>query len=324
MNLFQFALLFVCIFSLHSCRVHKIKSAEKGIISRTLQKVKPGDTILLSPGIYEDSFVITKPNITITGGTSTNLQVHIFSRVEPTIMIASENVVLDHLLISQLGGGTVFTVYIVGSGAEINTCDLSSNGIACVGIRNTSKVRLHSNRIHDCGQAGIKIFEQTGNDILIEGNEITKSKHGLVVREKGKATIRQNLIVRNTESGIFVHTFSSAVIDGNVIIENVKNGVVVSANSKCKIKKNVISNNTNIGIYVYDNGHVKIKNNTIETSIQDAISISKNSFCHLGKNQIKGVVTNYSNWGNRLKIPIIVTLIVLCISFFWVFYFFIN
>lgn len=93
-------------------------------IGAAIKAARPGDRILVRPGLYQEGLVVA------------------------------------NLTLRQAGGwGERYGAHIAQGRLELEGCDIASQSFSGVAIRNGADLRLRRNRIHDSKSAGIVVFK---------------------------------------------------------------------------------------------------------------------------------------------------------------------
>ena len=111
-----------------------------------------------------------------------------------------------NLTLRQAGGEKhSYGVDISQGRLDLEGCDISSQSLACVVIRDGADPRLRRNKIHDGKQGGGVLVFDSGLGTL-EDNDITgNALSGVEVKTGGNPTLRRNQIHDNKQAGIDVH-----------------------------------------------------------------------------------------------------------------------
>ncbi|NJK37582.1 MAG: DUF1565 domain-containing protein, partial [Oscillatoriales cyanobacterium SM2_3_0] len=206
-------------------------------ITAALQRVKPGVTIQLAPGIYSQEagevFPLLIPDGVILRGDSANNGQNILivgggNFVSPTF--ARQNVTLRTAEgASQILGVTITNPNTRGTALWIETSNPT--------VMNSTFVNSKRDGIFISAEANPKvtanIFAQN------EGN-------GISVARSGQGEIRNNLF-QNTGFGISVNDQAAPLIAENKIIEN-QDGIVVSHTATPTLRNNLIEKNVRDGV----------------------------------------------------------------------------
>lgn len=220
-----------------------------GKIGAAVDKMKPGDTLLVKGTCRENVAVTTEmARLTLDGqGTAT--------------IVAPDS---DRAAIEVTGRDiTIRGFTITGGRHGINV------------VRGATAI-IVNNVIHYTGPKagpgrgfGIEIGQQSFASIV--GNTIRDNpRYGIHVGESSAVRIGftdveiqggGNVIENNGQFGVAVSGTSNARIVGNTIRKNVGDGVQINANSYARVAGNVISGNGGSGVFVTDNSVVNFGEN---------------------------------------------------------------
>lgn len=238
----------------------------------------PGDTIVVSPGIYYENVVINKA-ITLKGENKSTTFID-GNKTGIVVSIEAENVWISGFTI-QNGGDYPYgygikidhdksTIYnniiktilsgygIIASSNRnlIQNNTLLSNVISIWGNNNT----IETNRIiggHEIGSA-ISLHgsyslrkKTTGN--IVRGNTINDTKYAMLLDYTDYNTISNNTITNNIQGIEIGFISTNNLISGNIISNNKADGVHLFSSSKNTFLNNTITNNHGAGISMYGN-----------------------------------------------------------------------
>jgi parallel beta-helix repeat protein len=83
------------------------------------------------------------------------------------------------------------------------------------------------------------------------------------VRNGASATLRDNRIHNNTESGIWVYDHGQVTLNDNDITSNGLAGVSVRTGGSVTARGNRINRNADAGVWVRDGGHAVVEDNDL-------------------------------------------------------------
>ncbi len=192
--------------------VDALHRGDYSTLRAALRTAKPGDKILLRPGLYREGVVVDKPvEIIGDGGLG---EVVIEATEQNTILFKTTVGRTANLTLRQAGSGDWYCVDIAQGRVDLEGCDVSSLSLACVGIHEGADPRLRRNRIHDGGSAGIVVHEN-GQGTL-EDNDIFANEHvGMAIKEGGNPTLRRNHITKNRYAEIWIYEGGRGVFEDN-------------------------------------------------------------------------------------------------------------
>jgi len=102
---------------------------------------------------------------------------------------------------------------------DLEGCDISGRGNACVYILDSADPRLRRNKIHDGVGNGVQI-DRAGLGTL-EDNDIARNSYsGVSITEGSNATVRGNRINRNGEVALNIFDEGKGVVEDNDLTGN--------------------------------------------------------------------------------------------------------
>ena len=218
-------------------------------IQDALRAAKPGDKIIVRPGIYFEYIFIDR-NIEIVGDPQTGKDVLLTYSGEHVVTSSADSPVLKNIIINQQGE-EYHSLFVTAGCLRVEGCSFISSGWACVGISGeTTHPHLLKNKVLSSSDNGIIILSHGKG--LIEYNDIEGfTLQGIEIREGSNPVVRHNKIHHGDDSGIYVNTKGRGVIESNEIYCNAFNGIAVKFDGQPrKISHNVIYGNKQEGIFV--------------------------------------------------------------------------
>src|SRR6266508_408713 len=243
-------------------------------ISAAIAAAQPGDRILVRPGLYREGLVVDKPLEILGDGPVAKIEVQALGASVLSFKAGIGRVA--NLTLRQAGGdGKWFGVDITQGRLELEGCDIASESLACVGIRNGADPRLRRNRIHDGKQPGVLIYD-SGLGTL-DDNEISANRmSGVEIRAGGNPTLRRNQIHDNKHSGIRVQDNGLGTLEDNDITANGPAGVTIISASNPTLRGNRINRNER-GVWIFKDGRGVIEDNDLTGNEKGALDISEDS-----------------------------------------------
>jgi parallel beta-helix repeat protein len=253
-------------------------------ISAAIEAAGPGDRILVRPGRYQEGLVVEKPLEILGDGPVADIEVQ--ARGQSVLVFKASIGRIANLTLRQVGGeGQWFGVHITQGHLELEGCDISSQSMACVAIRNGADPRLRGNRIHDSKRSGIHVFDDALG--TLEDNDITANAHnGVVIRTSGSPTLRRNQIHDNQQSGVHIFDSGLGTLEDNDITASGLSGVEIGAGSSPTVRRNQIYDNQQSGVFVHDRGVGTLEDNDITANSYHGVAITTGGNPTLRRNQI--------------------------------------
>jgi hypothetical protein len=128
-------------------------------VSAAIKAAKPGDRILVRPGLYEEGLVVDKPLEILGDGPVADIEIR--ARATDVLMFRASIGRVANLTLRQVGGKKKwFGVNITQGRLDLEGCDIACQSLACVAIRNGADPRLRRNKIHDSKErGGVFVFD---------------------------------------------------------------------------------------------------------------------------------------------------------------------
>ena len=295
-------------------------SGDVETLEEAIEKIQPGGTIYLNPGMYypEKNLDISKPLSLIGSGTD---KTYLIYNSEPNIIeytgegllsisdlalqrdgsewgdviwIKSGRVNITNCAISgathfekeegSVGGGMGILIWGETAGS-IKGCTIENNSVDGVHIRNQSYINLEDNIINDNVQYGISYWDETAGTVLY--NECFRNESGIHIRDMSIPKIISNLCKNNTYSGIEFYGEMNTIAVDNYCSENDYHGISVGWASEPTLVENYCYENVEVGIVFFEeSGGFAALNDCFNNEY--GIYITKDSNPALGENTFSG------------------------------------
>jgi F-box protein 11 len=240
-------------------------------VGEAIQAAKPGDRILVRPGLYEEALIVNKPLEIIGDGPVEDIVIR--ARDASVLTFQASIGRVANLTLRQVGE-EVMGVSIQQGRLDLEGCDISSQAASCVSIRDGADPRLRRNKIHHGKEHGVFVH----NDGLgtLEDNEIFGNGfHGVAIGAGGNPVLRRNQIHDNKDGGVYVHDNGQGTLEDNEITGNGQTGVEITADGNPLVRGNRINRNEYQGAWVHDAGKGVIEDNDLTGNAQGAWLIDK-------------------------------------------------
>jgi F-box protein 11 len=244
----------------HTRVVDALHRGDHSTLTEALSAAKPGDRILIRPGLYREGVVIDKP-VEIVGDGELG-EVVIEASGKTTVLFQANMGRIINLTLRQTGGGNYACVHIAQGRLDLEGCDIASRGVACVAIHGGADPRLRRNRIHDGNDTGVMVYKN-GQGTLEDNDIFANTLAGVEITTGSNPTLRRNRIHDGESAGVFVHENGRGTLEDNDIFGNVLAGVGIATGGDPKVRRNRIRDGKAGGVFVYDNGRGTIEDNDI-------------------------------------------------------------
>ena len=254
-------------------------------ISEAIKTARPGDRILVRPGLYTESVVIDKPLEILGDGPAADIQVH--ARDAHVVVFRANISRIANLTLRQIGGEGTWAGVDIGQGRlELEGCNITSQSSVCVAIHGGADPRLRRNAIHDGQVAGVLVSHQ-GLGIL-EDNDITRNVVvGVAIGPGGNPTLRRNTIRDGESVGVYVWDQGLGVLEDNDISGNASVGVEIRTGGNPTLRRNTIRDGKSGGVSVHDQGLGILEDNDITGNALAGVEIRTGGNPTLRRNTIR-------------------------------------
>ncbi len=190
-------------------------------VGAAIKAARPGDRILVRPGLYEEALIINKPLEIIGDGPLSDIEIR--ARGADAVLFRANIGRIANLTLRQAGRqGKWYGVDVTQGRLDLEGCDISSQSLACVAIHNGADPRLRRNKIHDSA-AGGGVFVYDNGLGTLEDNDITSNTlSGVEIKTGANPTLRRNKIHDNKQSGVYVHDDGRGTIEDNDLTGNAR------------------------------------------------------------------------------------------------------
>ena len=242
-------------------------------VSAAIAATKPGDRILVRPGLYEEALVMDKPLEILGDGPVSDIEIRAYG-ANLLVFQASIGRVAN-LTLRQAGGeGEWFGVDITQGRLDLEGCDISSQSLSCVGIHGGADPRLRRNKIHNGKTSGVVVYD-SGLGTL-EDNEITgNALSGVEIKTGGNPALRRNQIHDNKQNGVVVVDSGLGTLEDNDITRNARAGVEIREGGSLTLRANRINRNGYSAVWIHDGGLGVIEENDLSDNASGAWSIAE-------------------------------------------------
>lgn len=255
-------LLAVCISSSSTAATLQVPDDYK-TIQAAIEVAKPGDTVLVEPGLYKERLRL-KPGITVRSAGDDEKGRLGLKRAEATVIdgtfkdargpgvAMAEDSVLDGFTVTGVGkyDEALWVKHHATQGNQQSHEHIGVPGTAGIAVANVSRCTVANNIVHHIGYTGIAIIGAKSVRVAphIIRNVTYRNMGGGIGSMKGSmAVIEENVCFENFYAGIG-HNNASPLVIGNECYGNIRAGIGISEGAKPVVRGNKCYKNRRAGI----------------------------------------------------------------------------
>lgn len=193
-------------------------------IQAAVDAARPGDTVVVRPGTYRESVLISTPGLTLRGSGDRTVLVPGASGAQPgnacakagngvcvlgTAQHTVDGVSVRSLAVSGFAKSGVWASWT--DGLEVRSVTASSNGVWGIAQQRSTRSDLRDNTARSNGDAGIFVANSVDEEggatdtggTRVRGNTVTDNRIGFTARRVRNLSVRDNTFTANC-SGVFV------------------------------------------------------------------------------------------------------------------------
>ena len=245
--------------------VDQMHRGDHTTITEAINAANPGDRILVRPGLYQEEIVMDKPLEIIGDGELSEIVIE--TKDENVLAFRTTMGKVSNLTLRQ-NGGDFFCVDIAQGRLEMDGCDITNQGLSCVGIHSGADPRIRRNRIHDGKHSGVLVYDNGKG--TIEDNEICGNSFQVSIRKEGNPLVRKNRIYDGKQIGVYVSDNGKGIIEDNEIFRNTYSGLQIGEGGNAIIRFNHINKNGYKAITINKRGSGTIEDNNLRDNLDGA------------------------------------------------------
>ena len=176
-------------------------------IGAAIVAARPGDRILVRPGVYQEGLTVDKPLEILGDGPVTEIEVQA-RKAEALLFKASIGRVANLTLRQVDVTGEWYGVDITQGHLDLEGCNITSRNRSCVAIRSGADPRLRRNHIHDSKHAGVFTYDSG----LGRWRTTTSPPTAIRACRPGLAATRPSAATESTATAIGLYAFMMAAV----------------------------------------------------------------------------------------------------------------
>jgi parallel beta-helix repeat protein len=205
-------------------------------IQMAIDNAKPGDTILIKAGNYQEDVVVhSKNRLRLVGETRDRVTIQGLKRVGAFRVgkwpYGADDIEIRDLTISENGGLAVG----IFNGTGILLSNIRVRGLLYV--QQATGVKIERSFLGGSETTGVSFADAQGE---LNGNDIRDNDYGVTIAGKSDVRVEGNVIANNQYEGIVIQAGAKGTIVHNTIIKS-GGGIKVQDGARAELIDNIIS-----------------------------------------------------------------------------------
>jgi hypothetical protein len=232
-------------------------------LTDAVRRAPAGARLSVRPGIYNEGLLLDKPLEIIGDGALEEIIVR--ATTSSCLVMRTDTATIRNLTLrGQARAGGInndgfFAVDIAHGQPLFESCDISSDSLACIAIHNPSAAPvIRACRIHHGVDSGIFAFD--GALGLIEACDISENSNiGIAITSGATTSVRDCHIHDGADAGIVVWNRATTTIEGCDIYANRRANVGASDASVATLRRCRIHDGDNTGVFTHRDGRALVE-----------------------------------------------------------------
>lgn len=273
------------------------QAADFTSIQAAIDNAFPGDTVLISPGIYEENVDVYVTNLTLTSepGSSGDTIVRAASALDDVFYVIADGVTIRGLNITGPVDSPNAGIRLNG----VKHCNIENNQIstysdilnASIDNLNTSSENSSLILNNSSSETGFGILLDSSSTNILDNNTVSGDGTLILLRSSTENKLNNNS-VSGSNYGILVDSSSNNTLNGNNLSNN-EVGAYLKTSSGNILNNSTVSNNTVSGIYLWDSVGNTLSNSTASRN-NSSIVLQNSSSNLIDNNTVSS--SNYGFW----------------------------
>lgn len=216
-------------------------------IQEAVNSARPGDLILVKPGVYAENIVVTKNNLVIRAesGNPEDTVIEPYDPGTDVLTIEADNITVEGFMLTG-AGANCSGIYLNDSRNCLIKDNKLFNNSEGIHLELSAKNRVSNNIILKGGK-GIIIEKSDYNSVA--SNKVSKCRYGIYLLNSKGNRVSKNTIQENREYGIELSASNGNTLSGNTISNNAR-GIHIGNSDGNTLSDNTITLSEVCGLFV--------------------------------------------------------------------------
>ncbi len=242
-------------------------------ISEALAVAVDGSVIVVSPGQYRETLVLTKA-VTVTAEDGPG-SVRVIAASGPAVVLAADSAALSGLSFETQDAESPAVVVTAGQ-LSFTDCQISAAAWSAVYAAERGSVLMRGCEVSNPSGAGVVVTSSTGN--VLDSCEIHDlGTSGVVIADHGELVVRGGAVRNARGNGLCLNGHGKGTVTGTTITGTTKPAVAIEQHADVTITRLTIADVAGIGFYLASAGDILLEDNTVSGSGADGVLVTESS-----------------------------------------------
>ncbi|WP_394617305.1 right-handed parallel beta-helix repeat-containing protein [Lentzea sp. JNUCC 0626] len=228
-------------------------------ISEAISAAADGSVIVVGPGQYRETLVLTKA-VTVTAEDEPG-SVRVIAASGPAVVLAAESAALSGLVVETQDIETPAVVVTNGQ-LSFTDCRIWASAWSAVYATERGSILMRGCEISNPTGAGVVVTSSTGN-VLDTCKFLDLGTSGVVVAEHGELVVRGCSVSKARGNGICLNGHGRGTVTDTTISDTTKPGVAVQQNADLAATRLSVTDVAGIGLYLASTGRVHFEDSAV-------------------------------------------------------------
>lgn len=242
-------------------------------ISEAIAAAADGTVIVVSPGQYRETLVLTKA-VTVTTEDEPG-SVRVIAPSGPAVVLAADSAALSGLVVETQDTETPAVVVTNGQ-LSFTDCRIWASAWSAVYATEQGSVLMRGCEVSNPTGAGVVVTSSTGN-VLDTCRLLDLGTSGVVVAEHGELVVRGCAVRKARGNGICLNGHGRGTVTDTTITETTKPAVAVEQNADLSASRLSVTDVAGIGLYLASTGGILVEDSTVAGTGAEGVYVTDSS-----------------------------------------------
>jgi Holliday junction resolvasome RuvABC ATP-dependent DNA helicase subunit len=242
-------------------------------ISEALAAAVDGSVIVVSPGQYRETLVLTKA-VTVTAEDGPG-SVRVVAASGPAVVLAADSAALSGLTVETVDAESPAVVVTAGQ-LSFTDCRISAAAWSAVYATDQGSILMRGCQVSNPAGAGIVVTSSTGN-VLDSCKLHDLGTSGVVIAEHGELVVRGCAIRNARGNGLCLNGHGRGTVTDTTITGTTKPAVAIEQHADVVTTRLTVTDVAGIGIYLASAGSILLEDTSVSGAGGEGVFVTESS-----------------------------------------------